>query len=145
MAPDPPSQTERDAPSRESDPAGQRPPGELCARCRYSLEGLPADAPCPECGSRKRRTGNAEDASTPSIVSLVLGIIAAACLFLGPAAVLTLLLGPAAVGLGAIALWTGRRTLRTDGATAIIGIALGGLSFLILIAVLAFALFLTTP
>ncbi len=135
MAPDPPSQTERDAPSRESDPAGQRPPGELCARCRYSLEGLPADAPCPECGSRKRRTGNAEDASTPSIVSLVLGIIAAACLFLGPAA----------VGLGAIALWTGRRTLRTDGATAIIGIALGGLSFLILIAVLAFALFLTTP
>ena len=118
------------------DPAHD-PSAQCCARCRYPLEGLPPHAPCPECGSRKRRTGDAGDASTGAIVSLALGVISAACLFLGPAAAFTLLLGPAAVAMGAAAAWTGRRTLRTDGPCAFAGIVLGGVSFVLLVTILS--------
>ena len=136
--------SETDSSSTERN-EGATPPIDYCARCRYPFTGLPDDAPCPECASRKRRTGNPNEASAPSIVALALGVISAVILFLGPLALGTLLLGPAAVAFGLYALITGRRTLRQDGLPAILGLILGGGAFVTLVAVLSFAFFLTTP
>jgi hypothetical protein len=134
----------RDTGSHEPD-AGSVPPIDYCARCRYPLTGIPDDAPCPECASRRRRSGNPDEASVPSIVALALGVISAVILFLGPLALGTILLGPAAAAFALYALITGRHTLRQDALPAIVGLVLGGGAFVVLIGVLSFALFLTTP
>ena len=120
-------------------------PIEYCARCRYSLLGLPSESRCPECGSRNRRVGRADEASSTAVVALALGVISAALLFLGPLALATLVTGPAAVLCGAAALWSSRRALRPDLLPSVTGILLGGGACLALVAILAFAFFLTTP